>query len=132
MVPEDSLMLADERDARVAKVSHLLDDKRLLGIQKQPGVLAVIAFFEGFPVKATGSGDFEQVAAVAEDFLRAGEKMTGNLKMGGLGQITLEAGEKKCIIVPYGDLFLCLLTRADTNLGLVRLAIRNLQALEQR
>jgi predicted regulator of Ras-like GTPase activity (Roadblock/LC7/MglB family) len=58
--------------------------------------------------------------------------MTGNLKMGGLGQITLEAGEKKCIIVPYGDLFLCLLTRADTNLGLIRLAIRNLQAMEQR
>jgi len=123
-------MLADERDSRVAKVSHLLDDKRLQGIQKQPGVIAVLAFFEGFPVKSTGSGDFEQVAAVAEDFLRAGEKMTGNLKMGGLGQITLEAGEKKCIIVPYGDLFLCLLTRADTNLGLIRLAIRNLQAME--
>jgi predicted regulator of Ras-like GTPase activity (Roadblock/LC7/MglB family) len=125
-------MTTNERDVRVAKVSHLLEDKRLLGIQKQPGVLAVIAFFEGFPVKSTGSGDFEQVAAVAEDFMRAGEKIAGDMKMGGLGQITLETGEKKCIIVPYGDLFLCLLTRADTNLGLIRLAIKDLQAMEQR
>ena len=124
-------MPAEQRDVRVAKVSHLLDDKRLLGIQKQPGVLAVLAFFEGFPVKSTGNGDFEQIAAVAEDFLRSGEKLAGDMKMGGLGQIILEAGEKKCIIVPYGDLFLCLLTRSDTNLGLIRLAIRNLQAMER-
>jgi predicted regulator of Ras-like GTPase activity (Roadblock/LC7/MglB family) len=122
----------DERGVRVGKVSHLLEDKRLLGIQKQPGVLAVIAFFEGFPVKSTGSGDFEQVAAVAEDFLRAGKKMARDMKMGGFGEIILEASERKCIIVPYGDLFLCLFTRADANLGLIRLAIRNLQAMEQR
>jgi predicted regulator of Ras-like GTPase activity (Roadblock/LC7/MglB family) len=120
----------DERDARVAKVSHLLEDKRLLRIQKQPGVLAVIAFFEGFAVKSMGSGDFEQVAAVAEDFMRAGEKMAGDMKIGALGQIILEAGERKCIIVPYGDLFLCLFTRADANLGLIRLAIRDLQEMD--
>jgi len=78
-----------------------------------------------------GSEDFEQVAAVAEDFLRAGEKMAGDMKIGALGQIILEAGERKCIIVPYGDLFLCLFTRADANLGLIRLALRNLQEMEQ-
>jgi predicted regulator of Ras-like GTPase activity (Roadblock/LC7/MglB family) len=121
----------DEREARVAKVSHLLEDKKLLCIQKQPGVLAVTTFFEGFAVKSVGSEDFEQVAAVAEDFMRAGEKMAGDMKMGALGQIILEAGERKCIIVPYGDLFLCLYTRADANLGLIRLAIRNLQAMDQ-
>jgi len=121
----------DEREARVAKVSHLLEDEKLLCIQKQPGVLAVTTFFEGFAVKSVGSEDFEQVAAVAEDFMRAGEKMAGDMKMGALGQIILEAGERKCIIVPYGDLFLCLYTRADANLGLIRLAIRNLQAMDQ-
>jgi len=52
----------------------------------------------------------------------------GDRKMGVLGQINLEAGERKCIVVPYGDLFLCLLKRADANPGLIRLAIRNLQA----
>jgi predicted regulator of Ras-like GTPase activity (Roadblock/LC7/MglB family) len=52
------------------------------------------------------------------------------MRMGLLDQIILEAGEKKCIIVPYGDLSLCVLTRADANLGLIRLAIRHLQSAE--
>lgn len=125
-------MPADGRDARVAKVSHLLDDKRLFRIQKQPGVLAVVAFYEGFPVKSMGSGDFEQVAALVEDFLRAGERLAADMKMGRFCQVILETGERKCIIAPYGDLYLCLLTKADTNLGLIRLAIRNLQIQEER
>jgi predicted regulator of Ras-like GTPase activity (Roadblock/LC7/MglB family) len=121
---------AETRESRVAEVSHLLDDNRLQVIQRQPGVHAVLAFYEGFPVKSIGSGDFEQVAAIAEDFLRAGEQITTDMRMGVLDQITLEAGEKKCIIVPYGDLSLCILTRAGANLGLIRLAIRHLQAME--
>lgn len=124
-------MSAEGRDSRIIEVSHLLDDKRLLGIQKHPGVLAVLAFYEGFPVKSIGSGDFDQVAAIAEDFLKTGEKIAGEMKMGRLGQIILEASDKKCIITPYGDLFLCLVTGADTNLGLIRLAIRNIQAMEK-
>jgi predicted regulator of Ras-like GTPase activity (Roadblock/LC7/MglB family) len=123
-------MPAHENDARAARISNLLDDKRLAGIQRQPGVLAVLAFYEGFAVKSIGSGDFEQVAAAAEDFLRSGEKIVSDMKMGGLSQITLEAGEKKCIVVPYGDLFLCLLTTADVNLGLVRLMIRHIQSMD--
>ena len=97
---------------------------------RQPGVLAIIAFDEGFTVKSIGKGDFEQVAAIAEDFLRAGEKITSDMKMGVLNQITLEGREKKCIIAPYGDLFLCLITTSDANLGLIRLAIRHLQPIE--
>ncbi len=122
----------EEREARVAKVSHLLDDQRLWGLQQLPGVLAVIAFYEGFPVKSTGSGDFELVAAVVEDFLREGEKLAADMRMGSVCQIILETEEKKCIIAPYGDLFLCLLTTADTNLGLIRLAIKNLQVMVQQ
>lgn len=123
-------MPAEERESRVAKVSRLLDEKRLNVIQRQPGVLSVIAFDEGFPVKSMGRGDFEQVAAIAEDFLRTGERVTSDMRMGVLDQITLEGREKKCIIVPYGDLSLCLITTPDANLGLIRLAIRHLQALE--
>jgi predicted regulator of Ras-like GTPase activity (Roadblock/LC7/MglB family) len=123
-------MPAETRESRVAEVSHLLDDNRLQVIKRQPGVIAVIAFYEGFPVKSVGNGDFEQVAAVAEDFLRAGERITTDMRMGVLDQITLEAGEKKCIIVPYGDLALCMITRADANLGLIRLAIQHLRAME--
>jgi predicted regulator of Ras-like GTPase activity (Roadblock/LC7/MglB family) len=126
-IPKQNPMLPHENDIRAARMSRLLDDKRLESIQRQPGVLAVLAFYEGFAVKSVGSGDFEQVAAVAEDFLRAGEKIVSDMKMGSLSQITLEAGDKKCIVVPYGDLFLCLLTRGDVNLGLIRLMVRHLQ-----
>jgi predicted regulator of Ras-like GTPase activity (Roadblock/LC7/MglB family) len=129
-IPNQSPMPAHKNDARMARISHLLDDKRLESIQRQPGVLAVLAFYEGFAVKSIGSGDFEQVAAAAEDFLRTGEKIISDMKMGVLSQITLEAGEKKCIVVPYGDLFLCLLTKADVNLGLVRLMIRHIQSMD--
>lgn len=121
---------AETRESRVAKVSHLLDDRRLQVIQRQPGIIAVLAFYEGFPVKSIGNGDFDQVAAIAEDFLRAGERITNDMRMGVLDQITLEAGDKKCIIVPYGDLSLCIITRAGANLGLIRLAIQHLQGME--
>ncbi len=123
-------MPVDTRESRTAKISHLLDEKRLNVIRRQPGVLSVIAFDEGFPVTSLGRGDFEQVAAIAEDFLRTGEKITSDMRMGVLNQIILEASERKCIIVPYGDLSLCLITTPDANIGLIRLAIRHLQALE--
>ncbi len=121
-----------EIESPVVKVSHLLDENLLEVIHKQPGVLTVIAFDEGFTVKSIGDGEFEeeQVAAIAEDFLRAAAKITSDMMMGALHQITLEGREKKCIIAPYGDLSLCLLTTSDANLGLIRLAIRNLQNLE--
>jgi predicted regulator of Ras-like GTPase activity (Roadblock/LC7/MglB family) len=120
-------MLPSKNSIRGPWVSPLLDDQRLESVKEQPGVLAVIAFYEGFAVKSAGSGDFDQVAAVAEDFLRSGKKIVSDMKMGKLSQITLEAGDKNCIVVPCGDLFLCLVTRADVNLGLIRLMIRHLQ-----
>lgn len=123
-------MPAEKRESRSVKVSHLLEEKRLDIIRRQPGVLLVIVFDEGFPVKSMGKGDFEQLAAIAEDFLRTGERVTSDMRMGVLDQITLEGREKKCIIVPYGDLSLCLITASDANLGLIRLAIRHLQARE--
>lgn len=104
-----------------------LDDALLTRLSGQPGVRAVSIFFEGFPVQHIGDGDFEQVAAMAEDFLRAGRKMAENIGMGVLDQIILESDQRKCIIAPYGDLYLCLFTDADANLGLIRLAIRTIQ-----
>jgi predicted regulator of Ras-like GTPase activity (Roadblock/LC7/MglB family) len=127
--PLQDPVLHHENESKVARISHLLDDKRLEAIQRQTGVLAVLAFYEGFAVKSVGNGDFDQVAAAAEDFLRSGEKIVSDIRMGRLSQITLEAGDKKCIVVPCGDLFLCILTRADVNLGLIRLMIRNLQSM---
>jgi predicted regulator of Ras-like GTPase activity (Roadblock/LC7/MglB family) len=110
---------------------NLVENAYFETIQRQPGVLAVLAFDEGFAVKFTGNGDFEKVAAVAEDFLRSGQKIISDMNMGGLDQITLEAGDRKCIVAPYGDLCLCLITMGDVNLGLIRIMIRLLQGKKE-
>ncbi|MDD1675266.1 MAG: roadblock/LC7 domain-containing protein [Methanomicrobiales archaeon] len=97
-------------------------------IKKQPGVLAVSAFHEGFAVQSSGNADFEQVAAVAEDLLRAGKKIAGDLAIDPLNQLILETPHGKFIIAPYGDINICIFTEADANLGLIRMAIRNIQS----
>ncbi|MDD4252127.1 MAG: roadblock/LC7 domain-containing protein [Methanoculleus horonobensis] len=96
-------------------------------IARQPGVVAVSIFHEGFALQSLGSADFEQVAAVAEDLLRAGTRITGDMEMGDLSQMILETPAGKLIIAPYGDLSLCILAKPDANLGLIRLAIRGMQ-----
>ncbi len=122
-------LFMQEKDASPAQAAgNRLDDALLSRLFNQPGVVAVSVFFEGFPVQSIGDGDFEQVAAMAEDFLRAGKKMADNLGMGVLDQIILESDERKCVVAPYGDLYLCLLTNTNVNLGLIRLAIHTIQS----
>ncbi len=48
-------------------------------IVRQPGVVAVSVFHEGFALQSVGSADFEKVAAVAEDLLRAGSQITAEM-----------------------------------------------------
>ncbi|WP_292521180.1 roadblock/LC7 domain-containing protein [Methanoculleus sp.] len=96
-------------------------------VARQPGVIAVSVFHEGFALQSLGSADFEQVAAVAEDLLRAGTRITADMEMGRLSQVILETPAGKFIIAPYGDLFLCILAKPDANLGLIRLSIRGMQ-----
>lgn len=96
-------------------------------VARQPGVIAVSVFHEGFALQSLGSADFDQVAAVAEDLLRAGTRITGDMEMGGLSQMILETPAGKLIIAPYGDLSLCILAKPDANLGLIRLSIRSIQ-----
>jgi len=96
-------------------------------IARQPGVVAVSVFHEGFALQSVGSADFEKVAAVAEDLLRAGSQITAEMEMGGLSQVILETPRGKFIIAPYNDLYLCILAEPDANLGLIRLSIRGMQ-----
>jgi predicted regulator of Ras-like GTPase activity (Roadblock/LC7/MglB family) len=96
-------------------------------IQSQPGVIAVSAFYEGFPVQSVGNGDFEHVAALAEDFFRAGTKIARDMGIGSVDQLILETAGNKCIIAPCGDLSLCILTTADAQLGLIRVVLRSIQ-----
>ena len=107
---------------------EFLDQSRLKKILDQPGVIAVSAFFEGFPVQSIGDADFEHVAATAEDFMRAGVKIAQDMNAGPLEQMILETAEHKFIIAPCGDLFLCVFTTADTQLGLIRVVLKSIQS----
>jgi predicted regulator of Ras-like GTPase activity (Roadblock/LC7/MglB family) len=105
-----------------------LDESKLKKILSQPGVIAVSAFFEGFPVQSMGDADFEQVAASAEDFMRSGVRIAEELQAGPLEQMILETAENKFIIAPCGDLFLCVFTTPDAQLGLIRVVLRSIQS----
>ncbi|MBP2145974.1 putative regulator of Ras-like GTPase activity (Roadblock/LC7/MglB family) [Methanofollis sp. W23] len=103
-----------------------LDREALNLVLSQPGVKAVSAFYEGFAVHSVGAADFERVAAISEDLLRASSRIAGDMEMGALDQIILETPGGKLIIAPVGDLSVCVLTKANANLGLVRIALKSL------
>lgn len=123
----DREIMKSQRDEGARHDLRLPDEAWLLKIRNQPGVIAVSAFFEGFPVQSVGDEDFEHVAALAEDFLRAGAKVACDLGIGNIDQLILETSQNKCIIAPCGDLSLCVLTRSDAQLGLIRVLLQGIQ-----
>ncbi len=125
-VSEEAGCLMREGGAEPADPAESPDAGYIERIARQPGVIAVSAFHEGFALQSLGSADFEQVAAVAEDLLRAGTRITGDMDMGDLSQMILETPAGKLIIAPYRDLSICVLARPDANLGLIRLSIRSI------
>jgi len=108
--------------------SPSLDEATLTKIATQSGVIAVSAFYEGFPVRSLGEEDFEHVAARAEDFMRAGTQIAADMHLGQPDQLILETAERKIIIAPCGDLFICIIARADVQLGLLRVLLKSLQS----
>jgi predicted regulator of Ras-like GTPase activity (Roadblock/LC7/MglB family) len=129
---EEGLLLAESKKAKAAHFPQLLDETKLKKILTLPGVIAISGFFEGFSVQSLGDADFEHVAALGEDLLRAGIKITKEMEIGNLDQMILETATHKIIIAPCGDLFLCVFTQKDAQLGLLRLAIKNLQSDVQK
>ncbi|MEN6610242.1 MAG: roadblock/LC7 domain-containing protein [Methanoregulaceae archaeon] len=103
-----------------------IDENKVSRILAQPGVLAISAFYEGFPVKSFGSADFEHIAVTAEDLVRAVRKMSLEMETGPVRQIILETDGHKFIIAPYGDLSVCVLTAGETPLGLIRVLLKDL------
>ena len=112
----------------VSNNTKFLDENILKKIKNLAGVIAVAAFFEGFSIQCIGDVDFEHVTASAEDLVRAGTKIARDLNIGSLDQMILETNENKFIIVPCGDLFLCVFTTADAHLGLIRVVLKNIQS----
>ena len=103
-------------------------DTLLALIMSLPGVIAAAFVADGLPVFQQGDADFEHIAAATEDMVRTGGRIAGELQLGGAEQIIIETPGYKVIIAPVSDMFLCVLTRCDANLGLIRLNIRNMQA----
>ena len=112
----------------IPEASHRLDRKTLKKIKNLTGVIAVSAFFEGFPIQCIGDADFEHVAASAEDLMRAGTKIAQDMKIGSLDQLILETDANKFIIAPCGDLFVCIVTTTDAHLGLIRVVLKSIQS----
>jgi predicted regulator of Ras-like GTPase activity (Roadblock/LC7/MglB family) len=93
-----------------------------------PGVLAAAMAADGLPIYQQGQHvDFEHIAVATEDMVRSGTKIATELQLGTVEEIILETPSNKVVIAPINDMFLCVLTSADANLGLVRLSIRNAQ-----
>jgi predicted regulator of Ras-like GTPase activity (Roadblock/LC7/MglB family) len=135
LLPDLPVNLLPSAGAKMPKTSDtpvappdLLNEIYLKKIMNLPGVIAVSAFFEGFPVQSVGDGDFEHVAASAEDFWRAGMKVAQELVIGNPDQLILETEQNKFIIAPCGDLYLCIFTAAETQLGLIRVVLKSIQA----
>ena len=134
IVKEENLLLSvtpqkDETKAAADPAGPVLLDEVILNkIISQHGVIAVSAFFEGFPVQSIGDADFEHVAALAEDLMRAGAKIAQEMNLGNLDQLILETAENKFIIAPCGDLFLCVFTTSDAQLGLIRVVLKSIQS----
>jgi predicted regulator of Ras-like GTPase activity (Roadblock/LC7/MglB family) len=119
---------SDRKTDDLSEMAELLDESTLKKIKNLAGVIAVAAVFEGFSIQCIGDADFEHVAASAEDLVRAGTKIARDLNIGSLDQMILETNENKFIIVPCGDLFLCVFTTADAHLGLIRVVLKNIQS----
>jgi predicted regulator of Ras-like GTPase activity (Roadblock/LC7/MglB family) len=92
-----------------------------------PGVAATAFVADGLPVFQQGNADFEHIAAATEDMVRTGARIAGELQFGTAQQIIIETAGYKVIIAPVSDMFLCVLARGETNLGLIRLNIRSAQ-----
>lgn len=122
---EVNILIRDETN--LPAVPDLLDVSILRKILVQPGVIAVSAFLDGFSVQSLGEADFDQVAAMAEDLIRAGIKFAEDLKIGLIEQVILETNSGKIIIAPYGDLFLCVFTGPNANIGLIRVVLKSIQ-----
>jgi predicted regulator of Ras-like GTPase activity (Roadblock/LC7/MglB family) len=117
-----------ETPAETAEPGRISYEVLLSTVIQLPGVLAAAMAADGLPIYQQGQHvDFEHIAVATEDMVRSGTKIATELQLGIAEQIILETPSNKVVIAPINDMFLCVLTSADANLGLVRLSIRNAQ-----
>jgi len=72
------------------------------------------------------------VAAMAASLVKRASKASQSAKFGALKTIQLEGAEGHVLVANHGDIIAVAVTRADAQLGLVRVEIRNaVEALTQ-
>ena len=119
---------AVEEASPVPEPARISYDVLLTTVTQLPGVIAAALVLDGLPIYQQGQHvDFEHIAVATEDMVRSGTKIATELQLGSAEQIILETPSNKAVIAPINDMFLCVLTAADANLGLVRLSIKNAQ-----
>jgi predicted regulator of Ras-like GTPase activity (Roadblock/LC7/MglB family) len=122
------IVTEEEEEPPVPEQAEISYDVLLSTVTQLPGVTAAALVLDGLPIYQQGQQvDFEHIAVATEDMVRSGTKIATELQLGNAEQIILETPSNKVVIVPISDMFLCVLTTSDTNLGLVRLSIKNAQ-----
>jgi len=123
---DDMAPMAEEHvEPEPVRISY---DALLSTVARLPGIIAVALVADGLPVYQQGQQvDFEHIAVATEDMVRSGTKIATELQLGLAEEIILETPSSKVVIAPMNDMFLCVLTAAEANLGLIRLSIRNAQ-----
>ena len=129
----DRMPKAEDRDEEAIDVPRAEPEPRripydmlLSTVAQLPGIIAAALVADGLPVYQQGEQvDFEHIAVATEDMIRSGIRIATELQLGITDEIILETPSNKVVIAPVNDMFLCVLTTADTNLGLVRLSIKN-------
>jgi predicted regulator of Ras-like GTPase activity (Roadblock/LC7/MglB family) len=110
------------------EVEHISYDLLLSTVVQLPGVIATALVADGLPVYQQGEQlDFDHIAVATEDMVRSGARIATELQLGVTDEIILETQSHKVVIAPINDMFLCVLTEANANLGLLRLSIKNAQ-----
>jgi uncharacterized protein len=93
-------------------------------VDAQAGVPIVAEMAEGVSGPA--------VAAMAASLVKRASKASQSAKFGALKTIQLEGAEGHVLVANHGDIIAVAVTRADAQLGLVRVEIRNaVEALTQ-
>jgi predicted regulator of Ras-like GTPase activity (Roadblock/LC7/MglB family) len=119
---------ASEEASSAPEPARISYDILLTTVTQLPGVIAAALVLDGLPIYQQGQHvDFEHIAVATEDMVRSGKKIATELQLGSAEQIILETPSNKVVIAPINDMFLCVLTAADANLGLIRLSIKNAQ-----
>jgi predicted regulator of Ras-like GTPase activity (Roadblock/LC7/MglB family) len=126
--PKTAAMQEEPEAAAEPAPARISYDMLLSTVIQLPGVTAAALVVDGLPIYQQGQHvDLEHIAVATEDMVRSGTKIATELQLGTAEQIILETPSNKVVIAPINDMFLCVLTAADANLGLVRLSIRNAQ-----